>query len=253
MKRTLLLGSAWTASAAAAVGLGFLAISLVDASASPGGQTLAASVTTESSGGSPSSSSPTDSPVATAGQQVTEGGTVYGSCDGGVPVLASAPAAGWWLDDSSSVGQVEFQNDTLKIEVHVTCVGGVAQFSVEGPRGDDSHGNDATTSAPAATSHSSGDDSDGRVGGGHGSDDAVAPAPVGTATPSVDDSDGRVSGGHGSDDAATSAPAATTHSSGDDSGNGSGSGSGSGSGDDSGSGSADDSSGRVGGGHGSDD
>jgi hypothetical protein len=224
MKRTLLLGSAWTASAAAAVGLGFLAISLVDASASPGGQTLAASVTTESSGGSPSSSSPTDSPVATAGQQVTEGGTVYGSCDGGVPVLASAPAAGWWLDDSSSVGQVEFQNDTLKIEVHVTCVGGVAQFSVEGPRGDDSHGNDATTSAPAATSHSSGDDSDGRVGGGHGSDDA-----------------------------ATSAPAATTHSSGDDSGNGSGSGSGSGSGDDSGSGSADDSSGRVGGGHGSDD
>ena len=36
MKRTLALGAAWTGSAVAAVGLGFLAVSLVGASASPG-------------------------------------------------------------------------------------------------------------------------------------------------------------------------------------------------------------------------
>jgi hypothetical protein len=230
MKRTLLLGSAWTASAAAAVGLGFLAISLVDASASPGGKTVAASLTT-SADASPSSSAPTDSPAAAAGQQVTAGGTVYGSCDGGVPVLASAPAAGWWLDDSSDPGKVEFENGSLKIEVRVTCVAGAAQFSVEGPRGNDSSGNGAGTSTPSATTGS--DDSDGRVGGGHGADDGASPGA--TTHASGDDSDGRVGGGQGADDAAT--PAATTQSSGDDSGKGAG----------------DDSSGRNGGGHGSDD
>src|SRR4051794_41818087 len=96
MKRTLLLGSAWTASAAAAVGLGFLAISLVDASASDGGQVSPAAATT-SAGGSPSTA--TAAPV-TAGQQVTDGGTVYGSCNGGGPPLARAPGAGWGLGGS---------------------------------------------------------------------------------------------------------------------------------------------------------
>ena len=43
MNRTLLLGTAWTASAGAAVGLGFLAVSLVDASASPTVQPVASS------------------------------------------------------------------------------------------------------------------------------------------------------------------------------------------------------------------
>jgi hypothetical protein len=177
MKRTLLLGTAWTASAAAAVGLGFLAISLVDASASSGTQTVASSVTgTDSSeGAAPAPSERTNSPAAVAeGQQVTDGGTVYGSCADGVPVLASAPVAGWWVDDSSDAGQVEFQNGTLKIEVHIACVDGAAQFSVEGPRADDSGGHgsdDGATPAPAATTHASGDDSDGRSGGGHGSDD----------------------------------------------------------------------------------
>src|SRR3954466_9325828 len=186
MKRILLLGSAWTASAAAAVGLGFLAISLVDASASPGGQPVVAALTSGSDD-SPSTSAVTATSGAEAtsspapvpsGQQATEGGTVYGSCDGGVPVVASAPAAGWWLDDSSDPAKIEFQNGTQQIEVRVTCVDGVAQFSVEGPRTDDNGGHgsdDGTTSAPAATTSSTGDDSDGRVGGGHGQDDGVAP------------------------------------------------------------------------------
>src|SRR4051794_35159197 len=199
MKRTLLLGSAWTASAAAAVGLGFLAISLVDASASDSGQVSPAASTT-SAAGSPSTVTP--APV-TAGQQVTDGGTVYGSCDGGLPVVASAPAAGWWLDDSSDPGEVEFQNGTLKVEVRVTCVDGVAQFSVEGPRADDSGGGrgDGTTSAPAAptsSTSSTGDDSDGRVGGGHGADDAVSPASPSAATPTADDR----GGASGADDGA---------------------------------------------------
>jgi hypothetical protein len=207
MKRTLLLGSAWTASAAAAVGLGFLAISLVDASASDGGRVLPASATTTADG---SSSTATSAPAAAAdGQQVTAGGTVYGSCNSGVPAVASAPAAGWWLDDSSDAGTVEFRNGTLKVEVRVTCVNGVAQFSVEGPRADNSGGggDDGVTSSPSSSSPSSsspsattGDDSDGRIGGGHGADD-VAPQPA--ATPTADDrggaSGGRNGGGHGSD------------------------------------------------------
>ena len=232
MKRTLLLGSAWTASAAAAVGLGFLAISLVDASASTPAQDLESSVTTleagddSSSTASPATGSPTTdepAPVA-AGQQVTAGGTVYGSCDGAVPVLASAPAAGWWLDDSSDAGEVEFENGTQKIEVRVTCVDGVAHFSVEGPRADDSGGGSGSNSGRGSGS-SSGSSGDGR---------STAPAPAATTAAPVDDSDGRVGGGHGSDDGVTSAPSASgSAESGDDSG--------------------DDSDGRHGGGHGSDD
>jgi hypothetical protein len=232
MKRTLLLGSAWTASAAAAVGLGFLAVSLVDASASSGTATL-----TTSSGGTPTAVAPvTDSPAAEtapAGQQVTLGGTVYGSCENGVPVLASAPAAGWWLDDSNDVGEAEFENGTLKIEVKVNCVDGVPQFFVEGPRNDSSHGGeDRSTSSPSVTtSPSSGDDSDGRVGGGHGSDDGVSTPSAATTSSSSASASASSGDDSGSDDSGS-----------DDSGS-----------DDSGDDADDDSSGRSGGGHGSDD
>jgi hypothetical protein len=235
MKRTVLLASAWTASAAAAVGLGFLAVSLVDASASSGTADL-----TTSSVGTPTAAAPvTQSPEAVpAGQQVTLGGTVYGSCENGVPVLASAPAAGWWLDDSDDAAEAAFEDGTLKIEVKVACVDGVPQFSVEGPRRDSSQGgDDGVTSAPAApTTSPSGDDSDGSADGEQGSDDGV-PAPSAATTTSApssasgDDSDGRVGGGQGSDD----------DSGWDDSGSGS---------DDSG---WDDSGRRGGGGNGSDD
>src|SRR4051812_40812009 len=105
MKRTLVLASAWTASAAAAVGLGFLAVSLVDAEASPGTVPLAATRTSASA--TPSTG---PAPAATSGEQATVGGTAYASCNGGVPVLASAPSPGWSVDDSSSPGQVEFRN-----------------------------------------------------------------------------------------------------------------------------------------------
>jgi hypothetical protein len=207
MKRTLLLGTAWTASAAAAVGLGFLAVSLVDASASPGSQTVAATSTpsgtpdaspsaasasdsTSSSGSSSSPATPTPTglpPAVTDGQHVTDGGSVYASCTDGVPVLASAPSPGWWLDDSNDLGKVEFENGTLEIEVRVACVAGTPQFSVEGPQADGSSGRSSSTPSPASASRS-GDDSDGRSGGGHGSDD-----------PPGDDHGGD-RGGHGSDD-----------------------------------------------------
>ena len=208
MKRTLLLGSAWTASAAAAVGLGFLAISLVDASASDSGQVLPAAATTSAA----DDSSAPAAPAPAAGQQVTDGGTVYGSCDGGLPVVASAPAAGWWLDDSSDAGQVEFQNGTPKVEVRVTCVDGVAQFSVEGPRADDSGGGrDDDDSTPAAVRRPR--PRRWRLRG------PVSPRParsytVGTSrprrttTPTADDRGGASGSDDGAGDAAATTPAA---------------------------------------------
>ena len=203
MNRTLLLGSAWAASAVAAVGLGFLAVSLVDASASPGVQPV--SSTASESADDSSSPSPSASPVP-AGEQATVGGTAYANCAGGSPVLASAPAAGWWVDDSPKPGEIEFRNGTQKVEVHVTCVGGTPQFSVEGPRADDSGGGDHSTSTPAAPSTSDApDDSDGRGGGGHGSDDPAGDdsghggSGSNSGSGSGDDSSGRGGGGHGSD------------------------------------------------------
>jgi hypothetical protein len=198
MKRTIALGAAWTASAAAAVGLGFLAVSLVDASASPG--TIPVAATTTSSTGPSTPTVP--APEATSGEHVTVGGTVFASCAGGSLSLGSAPAAGWWVDDSDDPGEVEFKNGAQKVEVYTACVGSAPQFSVEGPRADDS-GRDDGSSSPAVTpsgspssssgrddsGHDDSDDSSGRGGGGHGSDD-----------PPGDDSSGRGGGGHGSDD-----------------------------------------------------
>src|SRR3712207_2298362 len=140
MKRTLLLGSAWTASAAAAVGLGFLAVSLVNASASPATTPAAAgSFVTSDSPSSSSSASPSTS-VSFTGEQATVAGTVYANCAGGTPVLAGAPAAGWAADDSQKPGEFEFESGTQKLEVRVTCDGQTPRFSVEGPRADDSSG-----------------------------------------------------------------------------------------------------------------
>ena len=186
MKRTLALGAAWTASAAAAVGLGFLAVSLVDASASPGTQPQAATGTTTSAA---PSATPTATPVASTGQMATVGGTVFADCTSGTPVVAGVPAAGWWADDSPKPGEAEFENGTLKVEVLVSCVGGGPVFRMEGPRADDSGGGSPSTSSSAPSSTDAPDDSDGRGGGGHGSDDSGG-----------DDSSGRGGGGHGSDD-----------------------------------------------------
>jgi hypothetical protein len=205
MKRTLALGAAWTASAGVAVGLGFLAVSLVDASASPGTQPVAAVATTTPGATSSSTAGPVPSATTAPGgpgapapgasvEQVTDGGTVYASCDGGVPVLAGAPSPGWWVDDPSRAGEVEFEDGTTKIEVAVSCAGSTPSFFVEGPRDDDGGREDGpatrtSAATPSPSPSSSPDDSDGRRGGGHGSDDGPG-----------DDSSGRDGGGHGSDD-----------------------------------------------------
>ena len=174
VKRGLVLGAAWTASAAAAVGLGFLAVSLVGASASPG----------PVAGTSTPTTTPTSGSVAPSGEMTTAGGTVYASCDGAVAALASAPAPGWWVDDSSDQGQVEFRNGTQKVEIRAVCVDGGPQFTVEGPRADDRGGGptSSTSPVPAPASPSAddhggdgaddgpGDDSSGGDGGGGGSD-----------------------------------------------------------------------------------
>ena len=186
MKRTIALGAAWTASAAAAVGLGFLAVSLVDASASPGTNPVAAT-TTASNGLSTGAPAPTaaPAPAASSGEYVTAGGTVFASCADGVASLAGAPSPGWYVDDSNDPGEVEFENDHDKVEVNVVCVDGVPQFALD----DSSFRSSSSSSTGSPTSSSGQDDSDGRVGGGHGSDDGPG-----------DDSSGRDGGGHGSDD-----------------------------------------------------
>ncbi|MGY1780481.1 hypothetical protein [Geodermatophilus sp. SYSU D01036] len=186
MRRPLLLGAAWTASAAAAVGLGFLAVSLVDASASPG--TVPAGAT----GSTAPSVTPTPeaSPQPTA-EYATAGGTVYADCGGGAPVVAGAPAAGWSVDDSPDPGEVEFRSGAQEVEVHVTCADGVPVFAL-----DDSGGAAVTPAAPTATTPPAPTPSVPAVtpapddsGGGHGSDD-----------PPGDDRGGDSGGGHGSDD-----------------------------------------------------
>jgi hypothetical protein len=171
MKRALVLGAAWTASAAAAVGLGFLAVSLVGASASPGPQPVASTAT--------SAAAPTSGAVSPLGEMATVGGTVYASCASGVPGVAFAPSSGWWVDDSSQPGEVEFRNGAQKVEIRMVCVDGGPQFSVEGPRDDAGSPVPTSPAAPSSAEDSS---------GGHGSDD-----------PPGDDSTGRGGGGHGSD------------------------------------------------------
>jgi hypothetical protein len=195
MRRPVLLGAAWTASAAAAVGLGFLAVSFVDASASPGTSPVAASSSSSSAAPAPPTSVPDGSaPVPSAsaasatGEYATGGGTVFADCSSGSPVLAGVPAAGWWVDPSDDLGKMEFENDDDDIDVHVACVDGAPRFAL-----DDSafrSPSPAASWSPGTASPTSGhDDSDGRVGGGHGSDDGPG-----------DDSSGRSGGGHGSDD-----------------------------------------------------
>jgi hypothetical protein len=190
MKRTIALGAAWTASAAAAVGLGFLAVSLVDASASPGTTDRAAATTTVSPATGTATPTASPAPPAAAGEHVTVGGTVFASCAGGVPSLAGAPAPGWWVDDSNDPGEVQFENGTSKVEVHTVCVGDVPQFSDEGLRADDSgRGSGSPASSSGSSSSTSGRDDSEDDSSGHGSDD-----------PPGDDSSGRDGGGHGSDD-----------------------------------------------------
>jgi hypothetical protein len=237
MKRTLLLGTAWTASAASAVGLGFLAVSLVDASATRGTIPLAAASTATSSDDATAPPS-TSAPVQT---WYTEAGTVTADCTSGEPQIAQAAATGWWVDDSddAKADEVEFENATQKLEVHVTCVDGIPQFTPEGPRADDNGGNDDQPSTAAASTDAP-DDSDGRVGGGHGSDD-----PPGDDSRSDNSGRGSDNSGKGSDDSGSDNSGKGS----DDSGKGSDD---SGS-DDSGGHGGDDSGGDDSGGHGSDD
>jgi hypothetical protein len=197
MNRTLLLGTAWTASAGAAVGLGFLAVSLVDASASPAVQPISSTAPEIGDGSSLPS---TSTFPALAGEKSTPGGTVYANCadDSSRPtaVLAGAPAAGWWVDDSSTPGEVEFKSATQSIEVTVTCVGGVPQFAVEGPRADDNNrgGDDGGAGTPAAPSTEVADDH-----GGGGADDGPT-HDVGDDHGGGSGSGGSGSGGSGSGD-----------------------------------------------------
>jgi hypothetical protein len=191
-------------SAGAAVGLGYLAVSLVDASASPGTSPTGASTSVPTA---TSTAVPTP-PVSSLGkaQYVTVAGTVLADCTSGVPMTAGVPAAGWWVDDSADPGQVEFESDRQKLEVEVSCApDGAPAFSDEGLRGDDdgrrSTSSSPSSSAPAGATSSSGghgsDDSagDDRGRGGESGDDSSGPG----SGDESDDSSGRGSGGDDGD------------------------------------------------------
>jgi len=188
MNRAVPLTALWTASAAAAVSLGFLAVSLVDASGAPPTTPLAATTT---------ASAPSSTPQESVTRSVTAdfptvGGTAYADCTTGLPKMAGAPLAGWWIDDSSEPGSIEFQNGSHQVEVRASCIDGAPQFASEGAQGKESGSSSPgslspeSSSAPASSSAS--DDPGGRGGGGHGSDD-----------PAGDGSSGRTGGGHRSD------------------------------------------------------
>ncbi|MGY1769846.1 hypothetical protein [Blastococcus sp. SYSU D00813] len=193
MRRPLLLGAAWTASAAAAVGLGFLAVSLVDASASPG-TSLAGATGTATPPATTSTAVPTGDPTATSapsalpatGEYVTVGGTVYADCSSGSPVVAGAPAAGWSVDDSPDPGEMEFESGEQKVEVHVLCTDGVPTFV---PDDSNTTSAGAPSAGPTGSPSASVPSAPSTSGGGHGSDD-----------PPGDDDGGDSGGGHGSDD-----------------------------------------------------
>jgi hypothetical protein len=206
MNRSVALGAAWSASAIAAVGLGFLAVSLVDASATPGTSSVGATSTASTTPGAPSTAAV---PLVT-GEYATVAGTVFADCSSGSPVLAGAPAAGWWADDSNDPGEFEFKSAAQKLEVHVSCVNGSPVFTDEGLRADDGGGrggDDGTHSSSSASSAASSsadapDDSDGRIGGGHGSDDGPGDDSSGHGSDDSggDDNSGRGGSGSGSDD-----------------------------------------------------
>jgi hypothetical protein len=181
MNRAVPLTALWTASAAAAVGLGFLAVSLVDASGAAPTTPLTATTTASAPSGAPQESV-TRSVTA---DFPTVGGTAYADCTTGLPKMAGAPMAGWWIDDSSRPGAIEFQNGTHRVEVRASCIDGAPQFASEGarPKGSGAPGS-LSPPTSASVSPSAADDSGGRGGGGHGSDDR---------------SSGGSGGGHGSD------------------------------------------------------
>jgi len=162
MRRPFLLGAAWVAAAAVAVGLGFLAVSFV--SASPTASLVAATAPLATS---PTSSAP---PAVTTARQGTPGGTVVAHCTAGRAEVAGAPAAGWWTDDSTEPGTVEFTDGAQKVEVRATCTAGAPSFVVEGPTAES--GSPAVVSPSPATEDKGGRHGGGGSGsGGHGSDD----------------------------------------------------------------------------------
>ncbi|NYJ04294.1 hypothetical protein [Petropleomorpha daqingensis] len=160
MKRRFALVAAWVVAAAAAVGVGFLAVSLIDASAATPAQRGLPAVSNATEATDPSV-------TPAAGEQSTPGGTVYATCLDGTAQLAGAPAAGWTVETSPD--QVEFRNGSAKIEVGADCSTGAPQFTVE----DGGAAATSPSSTPGVPASSTGVDDHGgnRHGGGHGSDD----------------------------------------------------------------------------------
>jgi hypothetical protein len=192
LRRPLVLGVAWAASAAAAVGLGFLAVSLLDASASSGTPQVAAATSSAPEGGAgPTATRFVPRVTSATGEFATAAGTVYATCGTGLPVLAGVPVAGWRIDDSGEQGKVEFENGTQQIEVRVACVDGSPRFASEGIEAEDGSasisGHMPPARAPEPTAAPTTSDDHG--GGGHGADDGPG-----------DDSGGHGGGGHGSND-----------------------------------------------------
>ena len=197
MRTTPLLLTAWAGAATVAVGLGFFSVSLLDADpVSASSSTPSSSATTTAATTTPGSASTTPA-ASTAGgqqltgQQVTEAGTVYGSCVDGLPQAASAPAAGWEVDDSSTSTDVEFKAGDRRIHVVVTCTPTGPAFAVVAGGDDDGVQTTPSPGSGSPATQTAGVTPDDHGSGGHGSDD-TGPDDFGSG--------GHGSGGHGSDD-----------------------------------------------------
>ncbi len=224
----MLLSTAWVGSALGAVGLGFVALSLLDGGATPVVEQSASTEAMETGAGATSSSAAatTTAPAAPApgagtltGEQSTPAGTVFGSCTGGQLTLGSAPAVGWQVDDSPDPGSVELRAGERRVEVHAVCGPAGPTFVVQDSaaratsgRTDDAPRTTAPAPRPAPASptqdhHGGLDDGSGDQGAGDGgaddsgshrsgSDDGGS----GSSGSGGSGSGGHGSGGHGSDD-----------------------------------------------------
>lgn len=82
--------------------------------------------------------SPSGTPAEGGGERVftTAGGSVVARCDGGLAVLRSwSPAQGYAVDDvdrgPAETASLEFESDTGKVKVRITCRSGLPDLSTE--------------------------------------------------------------------------------------------------------------------------
>jgi hypothetical protein len=142
--------AAWTVGAAAAIGVGMLALSLVGSGLTDTGAAAGANVvvnqpdplvaTPPTSAPSPAVG-PTASVSPSTGTRTipSAGGTVVARCgDGGAYLVVWSPAPGYRTDDvlrgPAATVRVAFEGNGREVKIAVTCVGGTPQPAIHDER-----------------------------------------------------------------------------------------------------------------------